>query len=38
MKMRYGEDNHEIYQLFKEVRISEFVRLQKLRWAGHVVG
>jgi len=29
--------NHEIYQLFKEISFSEFVRLQRLRWAGHVV-
>jgi len=29
--------NHETYQLFKEAPISEFVRLQRLRWAGHVV-
>ncbi|XP_072398293.1 uncharacterized protein [Diabrotica undecimpunctata] len=29
--------NQEIYQLVKEVPVSEFVKLERFRWAGHVV-
>ncbi|KAI4463710.1 hypothetical protein MML48_4g00012645 [Holotrichia oblita] len=33
-RIRY---NFEIYQQFKEPPILQFVKLQRLRWAGHVV-
>jgi hypothetical protein len=33
-KMRY---NTEIYDLYKEVKVSVFIKLRRLQWAGHVI-
>lgn len=32
-RIRY---NHELYQLYREPRLSEYIRLKRLKWAGHV--
>lgn len=32
-RIRY---NHELYQLYKTPKLSEYVRFMRLRWAGHV--
>jgi hypothetical protein len=32
--MRY---NTEIYDLYKEVKASVFIKLRRLQWAGHVI-
>lgn len=29
--------NHELYQLYKDLPLSGYIRIQRLRWAGHVV-
>jgi len=33
---RISEDNHEIYQLFAEADLATTIRLQRLKWAGHL--
>ncbi|CAL1671965.1 unnamed protein product [Lasius platythorax] len=33
-RIRY---NHEIYQQYKDPPLSDFIKLQKLRWAGNVI-
>lgn len=32
-RLRY---NNELYQIFREAPLTEFIRLQRLQWAGHV--
>ena len=27
----------ELYQIYKEIPVSKFIRIQRLRWAGHVM-
>ena len=29
--------NHELYQLYKEPTITTYIKIQRLRWAGHLV-
>ena len=33
-RLRY---NNELYQIYKEIPVSKFIRIQRLRWAGHVM-
>ena len=33
-RIRY---NHELYQLYKEPNIIEFIKINRLRWAGHLI-
>jgi hypothetical protein len=33
-RMRY---NTETYDLYKEVKVSVFIKLRRLQWAGHVI-
>ena len=32
-KIRY---NFELYKMYKESQLTQYIRLQRLRWAGHV--
>jgi hypothetical protein len=34
----YHRTNKELYELFKEEEVVKFIKLSRLRWAGHVMG
>jgi hypothetical protein len=29
--------NGEIYDLYKDMKVTEFIKLRRLQWAGHVI-
>ena len=29
--------NKEIYDMYRKMRISEFIRIKRLQWVGHVI-
>ena len=34
---RWRIRHNEIYDIYREMRISEFIRIKRLQWAGHVI-
>ncbi|GFU80734.1 uncharacterized protein TNCV_514611 [Trichonephila clavipes] len=32
-----GRSNFELYQLYKKSDIANFIKIQRIKWAGHVV-